>query len=140
MKVETLSLNKMAQVILSKTNDGEKLDPSELYLLQEAVNGNLNQRGIEIFTNLYERVDKGEYIKPFLCGIEPFTLDLEGYVYYKDKQVEHFAYTHMGRKEMEKELEILKRRCQYLESIDVELSTITLIWRWDKYQPVGWKE
>ena len=137
--METKERCNKAMTILEKTNDGNDLDPSELYLIQEAVNNHLNQKGIEAFTNLYEKVKKGNYIRPFLCGIKPFTIDLEGYVYYKDKQVEHYDYSHMSEKQMKKELKILKRRCQYLESIGIELSTINVIWKWEEYQPKGWE-
>jgi hypothetical protein len=43
--------------ILQNTNDGDDLSPKELYIVQEMVNGHLNQRGVRFFMKIYrERV------------------------------------------------------------------------------------
>ena len=45
--------------ILRRTNDGNDLLPGDLWLVQEAVNGRLNERGRQAFLELSARVDAG---------------------------------------------------------------------------------
>jgi nucleoside-diphosphate kinase len=47
--------------ILQKTNDGNDLAPHHLYLLQEAINGQLNAHGKEEYQLLYAEVTSGLY-------------------------------------------------------------------------------
>ena len=56
-----ISINEMAVDILQTTNDGNELHDSDLALLQMAVNGHLNDSGIEEFEVLYHLVQTGEY-------------------------------------------------------------------------------
>ena len=51
----------MAVDILRTTRDGNELHNSDLALLQMAVNGNLNDAGLEEFDVLYHLVQTGEY-------------------------------------------------------------------------------
>ena len=51
----------MAVRILQETRDGNDLHPSDLCLLQYAVNDDLNEAGIERFEELHSVVEKGEY-------------------------------------------------------------------------------
>lgn len=48
-----------ACAILKATNDGDELDPSDLKLLENAVNGFLNERGKVAFETLYQNVLSG---------------------------------------------------------------------------------
>ncbi|MCL2387835.1 MAG: hypothetical protein FWC89_09855, partial [Defluviitaleaceae bacterium] len=80
-----------ATSILKKTRDGDLLDPQDLKLIESAVNGFLNEIGINAFENLHYSVVVSEaYLKPYLHGIEHMTCDHEGYIYYKDIHVEHY--------------------------------------------------
>ena len=45
--------------ILRNTRDGDDLDPIHLKLVELAVNGFLNERGVEAFHRLYEEVKRG---------------------------------------------------------------------------------
>ena len=125
----SLSINDMACAILQKTNDGDDLAPEHLGMLESAVNGFLTEKGEVVFTELYDSVMKG-YTKPWFLGVENFTQDLEGYVYYKSVHVEH--YSHMSHDEALKELKELERRCLYLESKGITPNSKTAIWKWNK--------
>jgi hypothetical protein len=117
----------MAIEILHKTNDGDSLDPRDLKILEMAVNGDLSEKGEEYFKELYRKVIAEEYIKPYFHSVEHFTRDHEGFIYYKDIQVEHydssFAYSEEGKQAL---LE-LERRCKLLESKGTEVNGSNVI-------------
>ena len=81
--------------ILSRTNDGNDLSPTHLTLMEHAANGFLNEKGLEKLEEIYQHVMAGEYKKPYLQGVEFMTNDNDGFVYFKDKQVEHFSWDYM---------------------------------------------
>lgn len=124
----------MACEIVKETRDGEDLAPEHLWLVENAVNGFLNETGTEKFKALHGEVISGKYRKPWLHGIEHLTLDQEGYVYWKENQVEHydfpFAFTEKGKTAA---LE-LTQRCLHLEARKIEVNSSTAIWHWEKYK------
>ena len=87
-----MSAGDKAISILHATHDGDDLAPCELSLLESAVNGWLTKEGKVAFDDLHRRVESGEYRKPWLFEVEHLTLDHDGYVYWRDKQVEHFTF------------------------------------------------
>ena len=117
--------------ILQKTRDGDDLSPGHLYLLQEMVNGHLNERGESAFEELYQSVLQG-YKPPWFHGIEHLTRNHEGYVLWKGKHVEHYdspwAYSADGKKQAEE----LARRCRILESRGVIPTTKSTVWLWNE--------
>ena len=121
--------------ILQKTNDGNDLSPNHLYLIQCAVNGDLNTRGEQAFGELYENATKaGGYTAPWFCGVEHVTQDHEGYVYWKGVEVEHFTNGAFKDYEtMKTDAEELATRCTHLESIGVEVNCRNVVWQWEKY-------
>ena len=119
--------------ILQKTNDGDDLEPWHLSLLENAVNGNLTDAGLERLAKIHDEVLAGTYKKPWFHGVENLTVDHVGYVYWKGIEVEH--YTHPYRPDNKPNAEELGVRCRHLESIGVEVNTSTAIWNWEKYQP-----
>ena len=123
------SLNDLSCEILQKTHDGDDLTPEHLKLIENGVNGFLTEKGKAALIELHESVKKG-YVKPWFLGVENFTQDLEGYVYFKGVHVEH--YSHMTHDEALKELKELEKRCLYLESKGIEPNSKTAIWGWDK--------
>ncbi len=125
----------MACAILQKTNDGDDLAPQHLWLLQEWVNGNLNEKGKKAFKEVHDQVIAGKYKKPWLCGVEHLTQDHEGYVYWKGKHVEH--YSHDNYEEKKRAAEELAGRCRILESKGIPVTCNAAIWRWDKDKPDG---
>ena len=77
--------------ILEKTNDGNALTPQHLKLTQNAVNGFLNEKGLEALDELYRTVIDGKYKRPAYLGVEFMDRDDNGYVYFKDEDVEHYS-------------------------------------------------
>jgi len=125
---KTISISDMACAILQKTNDGDNLAPQHLKFLEDAVNGALNEKGVKVFQELYEKVINEGYTKPWFLNVENFTQDVEGYVYYKGVHVEH--YSHMTYDEALKELKELETRCLILEASDIVPNSSTAIWQW----------
>jgi len=123
-----------ACAILQRTRDGDDLDPSDLSLTEYAVNGHLKETGVAKFNDLYKRVMAGEYTKPWLHGVEPMTRDHEGYIYYKDKQVEHYSKPYVYSLEAKRDLIELRNQCAYVERVGGELSSSNVIWGWEKYR------
>ena len=121
----------MSLEILQKTDDGDRLDPSDLYLLQTAVNGGLSEIGEVAFMDLHSRCSGGEYKKPWFHDIEHMTRCHEGYVYWKGKQVEHYSFRNY--KEEGEAVEELAQRCLHLEKIDVKVSCSNAVWNWEKF-------
>lgn len=126
-----MSLSEMAIEILRATNDGDELAPTDLYLLQLAVNGSLNERGLAAFKALHSNAMQG-YKPPWHLGIEHMTKDQEGYIYWKGTAVEHYDFAKLD--EEKAAAEELAERCRYLESINVTPTVRSTVWDWDKYQ------
>jgi len=119
----------LAIEIIKSTNDGNDLDIFDLLLVENAVNGNLSKIEKKFIKKLFENVKKG-YIKPYLHKINNLTINNEGFVFWKNHQVEHYtipwAYTDDGKKCA---LE-LADRCKEIE-IKGEIPTIEkVIWNW----------
>lgn len=119
--------------ILQKTRDGEDLSPEHLYLVQEMVNGHLNELGEQEFEKLYKSVQEG-YKKPWFHGIEHLTLDHVGYVYWKGKAVEHYNTPWCWSAEGKAAAEELARRCRHLEGLGINPTCHAAIWEWEKYE------
>ena len=122
--------------ILQKTNDGDDLSPEHLYLLQEMVNGNLNELGEQEFEKLFLSAQAG-YVKPWFHGFEHLTVDHKGFVRWKGNVVEHYDSPWRWSKEAKDSAEEVARRCLHLESIGQAPSVGTVIWNWGKYAPAG---
>jgi len=123
-----------ACAILKKTDDGNLLEPQDLKLLENAVNGWLTEAGREAFDRLYHRVvTDGTYTKPYLHGIEHITHDHDGYIYYKGIHVEHYSRDYVYSEAAQNELLELKRRCAFLERKGVEVSCASVVWGWNNH-------
>jgi len=72
--------------ILKKTNDGEKLSPPHLRLVEIAANNGLSEAGEIALNKLHQNVLAG-YKPDWFHDIEHLTIDHEGYVYWKNLQV-----------------------------------------------------
>jgi hypothetical protein len=123
----------MAVAILKKTNDGNDLDSCDLSILQDAVNGFLNDEGYEYFRDLHEKVIAGEYQKPWLFGIENLTIDHQGWVYWKGKNADHFTFYEKGSRERLRKWSLeMADRCKWLEENNLPVNTTNVIWSWEK--------
>ena len=125
-------LNEKALAIISATHDGEDLAPEHLKLVENAVNGFLNEAGVQMFGDLHEQVTTGHYNRPWLQGVENLTRDHEGYVYWKGKHIDHWSgdlpYSEEGKVEGEE----LARRCKILEGRERPVNGATVIWTWQE--------
>ncbi len=102
--------------ILRATHDGEDLDPSDLGLVQSAVNHNLTEEGVLIFDALHQQAIAGTYQKPWLFDIENLTIDHIGNVRWRDHIVEHYTfYNDDSVARLRVEAIELARRCALLE-------------------------
>ncbi|AFZ27275.1 hypothetical protein Cylst_5241 [Cylindrospermum stagnale PCC 7417] len=120
--------------ILQLTQDGDKLSPRQLKLLEMSVNGFLSEVGQESFSELHKKVLGGNY-QEWFHDIEGLTKDHHGYIYWKGDHVEHYSFR--GDYEVEKAAaQELAARCKHLEAIGVEPSVITAIWQWEEYQNI----
>ncbi|MBD2503885.1 hypothetical protein [Anabaena azotica] len=120
--------------ILSNTNDGEKLSPRHLTLIQLVVNNLANEAGLNELQRVYEMVNNNNYTDWFY-GIENLKKDHQGYIYWRNKYIEHFSY----KDDYEGErlaAEKLASRCKHLESIGVEIDIDSVVFRWEEYESI----
>jgi len=110
-------------VIIRNTQDGDLLSPFHLKLTEDAANGFLNEKGLAVLDELYEQVANGSYQKPYHHGVEFMTQDHDGYIYFKDKHVEHYSFWWTYSLDAKNSLLRLQQYCLYLESKGVEPSS-----------------
>lgn len=105
-----------AMDIINATNDGEDLDPADLRLTQDVVNGfELSERGEAYWASLHAAAVGGSYVKRSFCGIPGLTQDAEGYVSWKGAVVEHYSFAPERKDEMVRSARILAAVCLTLE-------------------------
>ncbi len=135
MDTQAISRDQMAEMtiaILQATDDGDKLSPSDLVLVELAVNDMLNPDGIEAFRQLHHNATKTKgYTVPFLFNIEHLTIDHDRFILWKGIVVEHFdhgVWRKPGWEErMRDDAEEVAATCRLLESKGVEPSTATVL-------------
>jgi len=116
---------------LQATNDGDDLDPRHLKLLENAVNGFLNELGEAAFEELYQSALKG-YKKPWFHGIENLTIDNTGYVKWKGTVVEHYTLSWAYSIEARGQALELARRCVILEARGETPTMNNSVWTWEE--------
>lgn len=116
------SLIQKAIDIIQGTHDGDDLSPPHLKLTEMAVNGFLNESGIKLLDEIHKQVTSGTYTKPYLQGVEFMTQDHDGYIYFKDKNVEHYNRPWAYSLEAKDCLEDMQHRCLFLESKGIKVS------------------
>lgn len=122
----------MACDILQRTNDGDDLDPIQLKFIEDAVNGFLNEKGIQLLKELHKLVMDGKYKKPPFHGIENLSIDHVGYIYWKSHQVEHYEIPWAYTEEAHQAAIELAERCKILESRGIVPTNRTAIWEWEE--------
>ncbi|WP_165989569.1 hypothetical protein [Caballeronia sp. SBC1] len=102
--------------ILQRTRDGDTLEARDLKLVEQAVNGALNEAGRDLFEKLHSSVISGAYAttRHWFHDIEHLTRDHQGYVFWKGRQIEH--YSHSDPAESRRDALELAERCRTLES------------------------
>lgn len=107
--------------ILRLTNDGNDLAPEHLKLMEMAVNDWLNDLGMQKFEDLFNHVING-YKKPWLHGVENLTIDNNGFVYWRNKKIEHFNIGwHMSEDAKHQSIK-LGKKCLALEGEGKEVN------------------
>lgn len=130
--------------ILCATDDGDQLDPPDLKLVEDMVNNHASPDRLARFDALRQAVQGGGYTKRWLHGIEHLTMDTQGYVYWKDKSIEHYSFHDMNAREVAAQR--LGEQCRKLEAggLPVDGATVSrvhlLLGLLDKGTPValGW--
>ena len=122
-----MRIHDQAIAILEKTEDGSRLTPEDLKLVETAVNGWLTEAGEVAFAQLYAAVASGDYlVKPhWFHDVEHLTRDHEGYVYWKNRCVEHYSYDDKAREKAAAER--LASRCRALEAKGLPVTGRTAI-------------
>ena len=108
--------------ILEKTHDGDDLTPEHLKLTEYAVNGFLNESGIEKIEEIYQAVKNGTYERPAYLGVKYMDRDHEGYVYFKGQEVEHYSSFWAYSLDAKTHLKCLQQRCLFLEAKGVPVT------------------
>lgn len=109
--------------ILERTEDGEKLHPFDLKLLEMAVNGFLSDAWLVKFEELHADVMAGRYQSAFEAafhGIAGLRIDRQGYVYWQGVRVEHYDMPWCWGEEARGHAHELAARCLRYE--DAELA------------------
>jgi hypothetical protein len=126
--------------ILRHSRDGEDLEPAHLSLVQAAVNNNLTERGVQAFHQIHADVTSGKYIKPWLCGVEHVTRDLQGYVYWKGNRIEHFTYSAMDAAQLKAITQRLAEKCRHIEALGLPVCGSTYFNSWLDAMPVDFPD
>ena len=115
--------------ILRRNNDGNDLLPEDLWLVEEAVNGRLNERGRQDFIELSARVDAG-YSVGWQHGIEHLVLAPDGYVCWRGEIVEHYDECLRTSADACRQALEIARRCRILERRGEQVSSTAVVWTW----------
>ena len=115
--------------IISRTNDGDDLVPFDLWLVQEAVNGHLSERGREAFLELCRQVEAG-YTVGWLHGIEHLVMARNGYVSWRGEIVEHYDERLRMSDDGRQQAHEIARRCRTLEERGEPVNSTTVVWTW----------
>ena len=118
-----------ALVILSRTNDGDDLIPSDLWLVQEAVNGRLNERGHQAYLELCRRIDAG-YAIGWLHGIEHLAMAPDRYISWRGEIVEHYDERLRTSDDGHRQALEIARRCRILEERGESVNSTAVVWTW----------
>ena len=126
--------------ILRDSRDGEDLDPAHLSLVEAAVNNNLTERGVQAFRQLHADVIAGKYTKPWLCGVEHVTRDLQGYVYWKGNHIEHFTFSAMDAAHLKAITQRLGEKCRHIEALGLPVCGSTYLNSWLDEMPIDFSQ
>jgi hypothetical protein len=114
---ENMTQISSAVEILRKTNDGMRLNPTDLALVERAANSWLTEEGEVALSELLSDVTTGEYFtssRRWFHGIEHLSRDYQGHVYWRSARVEHFSFSD-GYEEKQAAV-TLAARCRALET------------------------
>lgn len=122
-----MSLHDICIEILQMTNDGERLSPPHLRLVEMTINNGISEAGEIALYKLHENVLSG-YKPDWFHGIEHLTIDHEGFVYWKNIQVEHYTPSWAYSEEARVSAIELVDRCRTVEKRGDKPTTCSVIW------------
>ncbi len=143
--METQERSETCCNIIEATKDGDELSPHELKLIEDGVNGFLNDEGYKALKDLHNSVIVEKTFIPFnkrsFRGFEHITTDSKGaggglWIYWKGIYIEHYNTPYAYSDEGLEELKELERRCLSLEGRNIEVNSNTVIWGWKEETPV----
>lgn len=119
--------------LLRLTNDGNKLAPKHLSLVQLVVNGEASGYGLQEFYKILGQAREGKYDagKVWAYNIENMTKDQVGYIYWRGSHIEH--YSHRNYREEKTDALQLAERCKLIESKGLEVCGETVWAHCNKY-------
>ncbi len=132
--------NEVALEILQLSNDGNKLTPQHLKLIEVSVNHGLSRKGEKLLKQIRDDLKNGKYVQPWFMGVEGMTQDHEAFVYYHGSHVEHYTNRYFENDEAIKTSLIeLKKRCELLIENKLEVTSSNAVWLWGshKFQKEG---
>jgi hypothetical protein len=121
----------MAIAILQATDDGERLAPGDLHLVELAVNDRLNPEGMARFEELHANASKrAGYTTPYLFGIEHLAIGHDRTILWKGVPVEQFDHAVWKRPGWQERMRVDARKvaacCRALEAEGTVPSMLTL--------------
>lgn len=128
-----------ALAVLRGTSDGDALDPEDLALLQRIVNQglvSLSAAGKARWAAVVRAVAANHYIKPFFHDIEHLTRDLEGYVFWRGVNIEHYSFR-ADRQGEKRAAHRLAAQCRLIESRGAEVNGLELFKVWEELADAG---
>lgn len=129
-----------AIAILKATNDGNQLDPSDLRMLQDVVNGGfaaMTPEAKDYWKKMVETTASGQYKSRWFCGLKDLTRNHEGYVSWKGHHVEHYSFPESRRQEMIYSARRLAAVCMKIESAGDKVDSRTVT---EMYQNIEYAE
>lgn len=84
-----------AMLVLRQTQDGEALAPRDLRLVELVVNfgvGALSADGQSRWDEVVRMASHSAYVRPWPHGVEHLTRGVGGYVYWRNREVEHYSF------------------------------------------------
>ena len=125
-------LQEKALAVIRGTRDGNDLAPEHLKLVELVVNGRAQDDMLAALDRLYEDVVADRYRPPWFHGLEHLTRDLDGYVYWKGQEVEHYAAYYAHSEKGARKARVLAQRCRYLEAVGAPINSEVTVWRWQE--------
>lgn len=123
-------IKQMAFDILTESEDGSRLDPNDLQMVEWALNGRLTTSGLVYLHNIYCDVISGTYRRKWLHGIEYLTIGQDGAVFWKGSQVEFFSLAWAGSPAGYMAARNLAIRCIAIEEMGGSPDVVSCIFDW----------
>lgn len=119
--------------VLRGTDDGDLLAPRDLKLSEHVANygrSALTEAARARWDQVVDMVHRGQYVKPWLHGVENLTKDHAGYVLWRGKAIEHYAFADQERERSA--AQVLGACCRFLEARGRAVSSAEIFKAYDE--------